>query len=176
MTNNKNRPWFGIMLIVFGIVLLLNQLNIIDVKSSQVLWAALAVFGFAIAYQGFSKKRNGKIFWGTVLFLTSILFILRNLYLFDSYQFDFGSGHFILFPAWILIFGFAFLMVFINNPKEYVHLVLSLVLISIGGSAILVEAGYLYEWDVWNVFHRYWPVVLIAIGFSLIFRKRRINQ
>ena len=175
MTNNKNRPWFGIMLIVFGIVLLLNQINLIDVKFSQIMWAALAVYGFTISYQGFSKKRNGKIFWGTVLFLTSILFILRNLYLLDSYQFDFGSGHFVLFPAWILIFGCAFLMVFINNPKEYVHLILALVLISIGGSAILVEAGYLYEWDVWYVFRHYWPLVLIAIGFSLIFRRRRIN-
>ena len=72
MTNNKNRPWFGIMLIVFGIVLLLNQINLIDVKFSQIMWAALAVYGFTISYQGFSKKRNGKIFWGTVLFLTSI--------------------------------------------------------------------------------------------------------
>jgi hypothetical protein len=175
MTNNKNRPWFGIMLILFGIVLLLNQINIIDVKFSQIMWAALAVYGFTISYQGFSKKRNGKIFWGTVLFLTSILFILRNLYLFDSFQFDFSSGHFVLFPAWILIFGFAFLMVFFNNPKEYVHLILALVLVSIGGSAILVEAGYLYEWDVWYVFRHYWPLVLIAIGVSLIFRRRRIN-
>ena len=175
MTNNNNRPWFGVMLIVFGIVLLLNQINIINVKFSQILWTALAVYGFAIAYRGFTKKGNGKIFWGTVLFLTSILFILKNFYLFDSYQCYFGSGHFVLFPAWILIFGFAFLMVFINNPKEYVHLVLSVVLISIGGAAILVEAGYLYEWDVWYVFRHYWPLVLIAIGLSLVFRRRRIN-
>lgn len=176
MTNNKNLPWFGTMLILFGVVLLLNQINIIDVKFSQVMWAALAVYGFAISYHGFTKKRNGKIFWGTVLFLTSIFFILKNLYIFDAYQCDFGSGHFVLFPAWFLIFGFAFLMVFINNSKEYVHLILSLVLISIGGSAILVEAGYLYEWDVWYVLRHYWPLVLVAIGLSLVFRRKRINQ
>lgn len=169
MTNNKNRPWFGIMLIIFGIVLLLNQTNIINVRLSQILWAALAVYGFTISYQGFSKNKKGKIFWGTVLFLTSILFILRNLYIFDLY-------HFVLLSAWILIFGFAFLMLFINNPREHVHLIFSLFLIAIGGSMLLVEAGYLYEWDVWDVFRHYWPVILIVLGIGMLFRRRSINQ
>jgi hypothetical protein len=176
MKNNKNRPWFGIALILFGGVLLLHQTSMIDVKFSQILWGALAVYGFTISFQGFSKNKQGKIFWGTVLFLTSLLFILKNAYLFDPFCFGFGSGRLVLFPAWILIFGIAFLMPFINNPREYVHLVLAVVLITLGSSILLVEAGYFYEWDVWYVFSNYWPVILIALGIGMIFSRRSIKQ
>ncbi|MBU1422974.1 MAG: hypothetical protein KKF20_00030 [Bacteroidetes bacterium] len=164
----KRYPWFGIILILFGTALLLHKMNVIDVKFSQILWVFLSVLGFSIAIKGFLRKQNGKIFLGSFLFLFSILFILRSFGL-QHIEYD------IIPPAIFFIIGFSFLMMYLNKLKEYIFLILAVCFLIIGGAFVLVELGYIYRWDVLDAIRHYWPIVLIAVGLGMLFKRRSIN-
>jgi len=162
---NKNFSWFGIALIVFGLLLLLVKTNVIDIGSEQVLWVALMVLGIGLVVKGFSYDKRGKIFWGTVLFLYSVYFFLNE---FDFIQYY----HHIFLPSTFLIFGIAFFMLFINNIREWAILIPAFFFTGIGVAFMMSELGYIYDDDVWSVCWHYWPVLLIAIGLGIMLKRR----
>ncbi len=162
----KRHPWFGIVLILFGIAMLLQKFDVIDVKFSQILWVFLSVLGFSIAMKGFLRTQKGNIFWGSFLFLFSILFILRS----------FGLHHIEpdIFPSAIFfIIGFSFLMVYLNKLKEYHFLLLALCFLIFGGVFVLVELGYIYRWEVWNSIRTFWPFILVIIGIWILLKPQK---
>ena len=162
----KKFPIIGILLLVVGIALLLEKLDIVEFGWSRILWGAVTLFGAAIVIRAFLYNARGKIFWGTMLFLYGLLFLLRSLRLVEN--------HWELFmPASMTILGFAFLMLFVFDPKDWHLLIPSVILLGFGGAFMLTEVGYFHRWEIWDTFGRWWPLILILVGFSLIFRRRR---
>lgn len=157
-------PISGIILVGLGSILLLDKLDVIDVRFNQVLWGALMAWGFAGVVQGFSGA-PGKIFWSTLVFLNAMFFFLRSLDSFDM------PSH-MLIPSILLSLGIAFLMLFLNNTREWVFLLPSFFLTGAGVVVIMAEQGYIYPYDVWDLFRTYWPVALIIVGLSIILRRR----
>jgi hypothetical protein len=170
MTHRASRISFlGLVLILIGLFLLLDRMNIIHAGMSIILWAGLLLLGFLMAVRGFSENRSGRIFWGTFLFLFSLFFLLRSGEMMEMH------AH-LLPPAFFLMAGISFLMIFINNPRDWGVLIPALALGGLGVVLIMVEYGYLYEWDVWESIRVYWPVVLILIGLSVLLKPRRRKQ
>ncbi|RCK77698.1 MAG: hypothetical protein IGBAC_2007 [Ignavibacteriae bacterium] len=162
----KQIPWTGIILIILGLTLLLNRTNIINVHFSQIIWGVLILFGFVHTIRGYKYNQRGKIFWGTVIFLFSLYFLLNTL---DFFEFR----HRIFIPAVFLIFGFAFLTTYINNLRDVISLILSVMLISSGFFLILEDFGYFDWFNVRSVIKTYWPVVLIILGLGMLLKKRK---
>ncbi|MBI3765685.1 MAG: hypothetical protein HY277_04180, partial [Ignavibacteriales bacterium] len=164
MVNTNFRvSWFGIALIVMGGALLLDRLHIIDVEFSTIFWSLIMVLGLITAAQGFSQSRRGKVFWGTVWFLFGLFFFLRSL---DSIEIH----RHMFVPATLLIVGAGFLMMFIQNVRDWYYLIPATILCGIGGLFILADYGYLYRWEVWEAVHLYWPIALILVGIGIILR------
>ncbi|MBI1804097.1 MAG: hypothetical protein HYR77_06475 [Ignavibacteria bacterium] len=167
--NRKHFPWVGILLIIAGTVLLLNRLDMIDVRFSQILWPFLALLGLFQVGQGFSHNRSGQIFGGTVLFLYSLFFFLRTT--------DYVDFHgYMFFPATFIVIGIAFFMVFLNNLREWLFLIPACILIGVGAVFFFSEMGFIDTWDAWRAVHTYWPVALIVSGLAIILRRRRSQQ
>ena len=157
--------WFGIALIVFGILLLLVKTDVLNIDFNQVVWAGLMVLGFGLVVKGFSRDKRGKVFWGTILFLFSVYFFLTG---FDYIQYY----HHIFFPSAFLIFGLAFFMLFISDIREWALLIPAFFFGGIGVAFLMSELGYVYDEDVWYTVWHYWPVLLIAIGLGVLFKRR----
>jgi hypothetical protein len=167
MASQRRLPVFGILLLVVGLALLLEKLDVIEFGWSKILWAAVAVLGAAIVIRSFVQNGRGGIFWGTLLFLYGLLFLLRSL--------DLVESHVTVFmPASFAILGFGFLMLFVSDPKDWHLLIPSVILLGIGGAFMLAEAGYIHRWEVWDTFRTWWPLLLVLVGFSLIFRRRKV--
>lgn len=165
----KNIPWTGIILILLGLTLLLNRINVINVHLSQIVWGFLIIFGFIHTIRGFKYNHRGKIFWGTVIFLFSLYFLLNTIELFEFH-------HRIFIPAVFLVFGFAFLTTYISNLKDVVSLLLSILLISSGFFLILEDFGYFDWFDVRTVIKTYWPIALIILGLGMLFKPKKHKQ
>lgn len=170
MTRQNKYPWNGIMLILLGIALLIHQIGIINIRFYQIIWIAFAVWGFFITIRGFAAAKSGSVFWGTVMFLSGVSFVIHSYDLIEM-------PHRMFLPTLFLIFGFAFLMMFVNNIREYSSFILSIMFFIIGGLLIFAEIGYLNRWDVVYYIKTYWPLILIILGAGLIFKRRqkRIN-
>lgn len=164
-TLKRQFSWFGAALVLFGAALLLHKLHFINVSFWNIFWGFLVLLGLSGVVQGFSKNRRGQVFWSSVGFLYGIFFLLRSIDRFDI-------GYDMFFPASFLIFGIAFFMMFLNNFHDWHLLIPSVFLCGIGTAFLLSELGYFYYWDVYDAVHRYWPVVIIAIGLALMLRRR----
>lgn len=161
----KSFPWTGIIFIVLGVVLLLNQIDFIDVRFSQIAWGLLVLVGFIYTIRGYKNNIKSKIFWGTVIFLFSLYFLLSSLDLLEYH-------HRIFMPSLFLIFGFAFLTTYVGDIKDVWSLIISLILISSGIFLLLEDFGYFNWFDVKSIVRTYWPVILIIMGLGFLFRKK----
>ncbi len=163
--NRRHFPWVGLFLVIAGAALLLNRLDVVDVRFSQILWPCLALLGLFQVGQGFSHNRSGQIFGGTVLFLYSLFFFLRTT--------EYVNFHgYMFFPATLLIVGIAFFMMYLNNMREWFFLLPACLLIMVGAVFFLSEMEYIDGWDARQAVHTYWPIALIVVGIAIILRRR----
>jgi hypothetical protein len=160
--------WLGLGLILFGTVLLLRKLGYIDIAFHHIFWGLVMLWGIVSVSRGFAYDRRGSIFFGTVVFLYGLLFLLRSLESIDVHFYMF-------FPAAFLIFGIACLMMYLHDMRDWFLLVPTLFLCGAGVLLLLPEFGYMYRWEVWEFVHLYWPVGLILLGLAILFR-RRVSQ
>jgi hypothetical protein len=167
MPTQQRLPVFGIVLLVLGVALLLEKLDVIEFGWSRILWAAIVLVGALITIRAFVQNGRGRVFWGTLLFLYGLFFFLRSLDLVE------GGGE-VFLPATITILGFAFLMLFVSDPKDWHLLIPSVVLLAFGGAFMLTEVGYFRRWEVWDSIGTWWPVILVLVGLSMILRKRKV--
>lgn len=162
-------PWNGIILILLGIILLLSHTKVINIHFSQILWSFLIVYGFISTIRGYRLNHNSKIFWGTVIFLFGMYFLINTFDLVETYHGQFVA---VLF----LIFGFAFLTIYMNNFREVISLIVGILLFTAGIFLMFENYGYLDWMDVRTLIRTYWPVILILIGLRLLLKKSNKNQ
>ncbi len=159
-------PIIGLVLVLLGVTLLLDQMQVIDIGGWALVWIGVALYGGATVIRSFIYNERHRVFFGTLCFLTGILFFLRKA--------GFIYGHVtIYFPAFLLIFGFSFLMLFVFNMKDWHLLIPSFIFLGLGAALMMTALGLWYSADVWRVIHSYWPVILILIGGTMLIRRRR---
>ena len=157
--------WFGILLIIFGAAMLMDRLGVINIDFANLFWPLMMIVGLMIVGKGFASDKRGKIYWGTVLFMYSLFFLMRSIDTFELHGY-------IFFPASFLIFGIAFFMMYLTNLKDWPLLIPSVVLCFIGAMFILTEYGFLYKWEVWDIVRLWWPVILILFGLAMLLRRK----
>lgn len=161
----RSFPWIGVVFIVVGVILFLNQIDFIDVRLSQIIWGLFVIFGFFYTIRGYKNNLKSKIFWGTVIFLFSLYFLLYSLDLLDYH-------YRVFLPSFFIIFGLAFLTTYLNDIKDVWTLIISLILLSSGIFLMLEDFGYFNWFDVRSVIKTYWPIILILLGLALLFKKK----
>jgi len=167
MTVNRYRefPWFAVLLILVGAALLLDRLAVVQFGFIRIVWSVTALFGLFKAVDGFTDNRRGRIFGGTVVFFYGLYFLFSTFDLIET------RPHMFV-PLSLLVLGAACLMVYLNNVREWLTLLLAVGLFGLG-TASLLEYLHLYDfYDVWWLARRFWPVVLILIGLSMILKSR----
>jgi|WetSurMetagenome_2_1015567.scaffolds.fasta_scaffold597402_2 hypothetical protein len=157
--------WFGIVLIVIGLAMLLDRFDVFNLRFSTIFWPMVSLCGLVLVGRGYAQERRGRVFWGTVLFLYGIFFVLRSIDYFEIYGYTF-------FPASFLVFGLAFFMMYLCNFRDWPLLIPSMILLGIGSLILMNEYGFLYPYEVFDIIHMYWPVALILFGVGLMLRKK----
>ena len=159
-------PIIGLVMVLLGVALLLNQMEVIHIGGWALLWLGLFFYGAAVVIRSFINNDRSKVFFGTLCFLAGILFFLRRE--------NFIYGTFSLyFPAFIIIVGLAFLMLFVFNVKDWHLLIPAFIFLALGAALMLTHLGYWYNRDVWRAIGSYWPLILILIGGTMLIRRWR---
>ena len=158
-------PWFGIVLILVGVMMLMSRLHVVPVGWHEVFWGLVAAFGAYKIWTGFTWRNKGAIFWGTLFFLFGVY---RVLYRLDIYELPVDFG----FPAFVTMVGIGFFMMFISAPREWHLLVPALFFLVLGVGMGMSELGYMYRWEFLRAIKTYWPLALILFGASLLLSRR----
>jgi hypothetical protein len=159
-------PWFGVLLIIVGSVLLVDRLVPIDLGYRPLIWTGVGLVGIVNAVRGFNRDSPGRIFWGTVLFLYGVYFFIQVLEIPNR-------GLHLFFPSTLIIIGAAFLMTYLNNIREWFLVVPGSLLAGLGAAMLLSRLGFYDWWRVWLPIRLYWPVILVITGTALLLSSRR---
>jgi len=166
MSRTVNRvSLLGLFLIAFGALILMKKFHVLSFHTSEVIWPLVALLGLFVTGRGLVDRRKGKIIGGTVLFLYSIFFLVRSM---DRYMVPIDM----IVPASFLIFGIVFLMLFVNRPSDWYHLIPALLLLTVGASIMMTEYGYWYGWEIRDALRTWWPAALVLFGLGMILRHR----
>src|SRR3990172_4668031 len=160
-------PILGIILVIIGAALLLRQLRIVHVDAGTFLIFGLIAYGGSMIVRSYMMNIRQSLFFGCLCFFSGVLLVLGK---YDVRE----NSPFTYVPGFLIVFGIAFLMLFVFNFHDYQLLVQSLIFIALGVAFMLTEVGYWYVSDVKDAIKMFWPVALILFG-GLILLKRREN-
>jgi hypothetical protein len=99
------------------------------------------------------------------VFLYGLYFFLHSI---DSFE---VGGHLVVASTFVIV-GTAFLMVWLNDMRDWYYLIPAFLSGAVGGALFLSEVGYLSHWEVLDAVSVYWPLVLILFGVGMIMRRR----
>lgn len=149
----------GIFLIGLGLLLLFHKLNLFYFDWSRTYPMIFMLIGVTLLISSIMNKISSAIFWGTIFFLIGILFFLRNFNFIDYYYIH------DIWPTFLIIFGIAFVILFIVNPKDWGVLIPGTILLFFGTTFLFKNFHY---WRAQELIQRYWPLILIVIGIGII--------
>jgi len=150
----------GIVLILFGLLLLMEEWNIIDFTWDQVYPVAMLLLSFLSFFKALTGNRNAA-FWGALFFLTGLFYLLRNSDLIIEFWFvD-------TWPIWLFALGVSFFVLYAFKPHDWGVLIPGGIL-SLMGIAFTLQSLDI-PWISAEAILNMWPLILILIGLGLIF-------
>jgi hypothetical protein len=165
-TKDFRFPFFAILLILGGAVMLLDRLSLLDVTWMGVIWILIALVGASKLWRSVGRPSRGGQFWGTVLLLGGMA---MALYEFDILIIPPRLG----LPLILVLLGIGTLVKFAFMPREWHLLVPALALLGVGGAMILTVYDYLPYRSLACTLGTYWPVALVVFGAALLLNRKR---
>ncbi|MCR6095636.1 hypothetical protein HXA31_10485 [Salipaludibacillus agaradhaerens] len=153
----------GIILVIMGIYLLVNQFSI-DVPYKDILFqwpSVLVLIGLILAWQGLSNKEEAKLFSGVVSLGLGIFF--HGVHTFNAWEYE--------WPYITLIVAIAFLLKYGVHRRDGISPGLILLLVST--VAIFYDTITLWLNTLYGGFSNLLPFILIVIGIYLLFIRRK---
>lgn len=152
----------GIILIAIGAVLLINKLTPYSIGWDEIYPLILIILGLLIFKTVLKKRDKGGVFFGTLLFLLGVYFLVKN---YDIIPYEYVRE---VFPIIMIILGLSFLTVFVFSPKDLGPIIPGGILLFIG-TVVLLQRLDLFYLDLGEIISEYWPITLILIGGAIIF-------
>jgi hypothetical protein len=157
-------PFFGIILVLIGMGLLLRQLHIIRVDGTAMVLFGVVAYGTAMIVRSFLSNIRQSLFFGSLCFFSGIVLLLGKYELIEH-------SPYVYVPGFLLSVGLSFTMLYLFNLRDYHLLVPAVIFIALGIAFMMTEVGYLYPSDVKDAVRQYWPVAIIVFGVLMLFRR-----
>ena len=146
---------------------LLKLLGFISITGSEILSYTLIFTGFGLFYNSFGKENKSLLFSSTFIFLWGVVLFLIN-------NFEFRNNSEILYPALFLNIGFSLLVLFIDNVKDKIYLLLSLIFLLLGTITVFYWGKFnssIFFSSFGEIAIKYLPIIIIVIGIFFILKR-----
>jgi len=154
----------GVLLLAIGVLLLMSRSGVLNLNFERIIAYSVIVVGGFEAITAFASANNGRLFWGSALFLSGLLVLLI------SYDFVPGSWNQI-WPLALIIPGLSFLMLYFSNVKEKRLLVIALSFVVVGWIGMLMVKGdFDFGGRLFGSPMFLLSAVIVATGFYLIWK------
>jgi peptidoglycan/LPS O-acetylase OafA/YrhL len=157
------------MLILIGVLLILYQTDLLDFSTADVISYGFVLIGVILLANSINRTDKRGILGGVFFTLFGITMILMREYTLPRDD-EFGFAAFFIALA---LGNFAYLPF---KKDKTTNLIWGIVFGALGGLLLWVYYGYYPSWYIYEQIEKYWPVILIVIGASLIIKayaKRR---
>ncbi len=155
--------WPAIMLILIGVLLILYQTDLLDFSTADVISYGFVLIGVILLANSINRTDKRGILGGVFFTLFGITMILMREYTLPRDD-EFGFAAFFIALA---LGNFAYLPF---KKDKTTNLIWGIVFGALGGLLLWVYYGYYPSWYIYEQIEKYWPVILIVIGASLIIK------
>ena len=166
MATDGSRRWdtvtLGLALVIAGVLLLLSNLEILDIELNRIWPLGLAALGVLFFFSVRGKVHKGAVFPGTLFLLIGLF-----LFLWENRLIPRGDGT--RWPAFLIIVGIAFVVLYIWDRRDRETFVLGIML-TIFGAIFMADAHYYLPWSPWELVFKSWPLLLVLVGISMLAR------
>ena len=162
----------GVVLIIIGGYLLLNQLGVFYFRWRYFYPIAMLALSALFFISIYVKNERRHAFPATALLILGLFFFIRNFNLFDLRNYFYDIGEF--WPIFLIAIGAGLIVQSFYRSQNAGAAIPGIILLSIG-LIFALKDFYIFDWIRWEV---YWPLILIVIGLGLVlssFRKKRIK-
>ena len=159
-------PIFGIIVVTFGVVLLLRQIHLTSIDGYSIVLFGVLVYGGAMIIRSYALNVRQSLYFGSLCFYSALVLLMGKYGVIEQTPF-------VYVPAFLIVFGLSFVMLFIFNMRDFHLLVPSVIFIGLGVAFMMTEIGYWYVGDVKEAISMYWPVALIVFGGLMLVRKKQ---
>ena len=152
---------FPILLISVGIILLLNQFDLVEFSVAYtIILGSVVIGGFMLRKAYFSETRQG-LLGGSFFILFAIVML----------SLDFGFIPFydnLILGIIIVCLGLSNFIFYIFTRKSFNNVTFGIIFSAIGLPFIIMYYTSVDMWDVADIFSSYWPLLLITAGFGFL--------
>ncbi len=155
---------------MISLFLFFESFGIVTINNGLFIGILLIIYGLVIVILNLGKNHIVKIFFSTILFYIGILLLVENL-------FEILDKGKIIFPSLLFILGGGFFMLFLDNPKEKIFLLTSIILFVI---SIVVIKFFIAFWFVLvanqlgDTLIQNWQILIIFLGISFLLDRENL--
>jgi hypothetical protein len=159
----RKHYWPGVLLIVVGILLLMDEMNLLSLNWYDILFYGFMLIGLVKLNRGWGRADKKGIMGGTFFFAFGLLMVLISHHYLPS------TDEFV-FAVFFLCLALANLVLLLVRRDRWSHLIWVVIFGGIGGLFLGTYCDYYSRWYLYDMFSTYWPVVIILCGAFLLWR------
>lgn len=165
--NRTQKIVLGFIVTMLGILSLVKSTGITQVNFEDNLYYLLQFIGLVFVFTSMGKNKRGILFLGSVLFMWGVIWFVK-----DNYEILNLTK--IVIPSILISIGAGFFLLYIDNLKESIFLVLSLVLFGVTILFILFTKDHpvilTADRVALNILG-FWPVLIALVGIGLLLNR-----
>lgn len=157
MKNNQALILYLIIFIIFSTFAEFFGLAFFD--NIELLYIVLVAYGAGTVFSSMGNNQRISLFLGSAAFLVGILFFIKE-------NFTIFSSHSMVIPSSLLIIGFSFIIVFLDDKNDKIILWVSLLFILAGLVHVIIIGNIRFisfVFSLYDILLKYWFIVLVAI-------------
>ncbi len=135
----------------------------------KILGGAIIFYALPTAYFSLENGKRDKLVWATIVFCVSVVLIVKS-------YFEILDTRGIIFVSILFVSGTVLMLLFIENMKEKVFFVSSLILILLSYLTVAFFKNLgLFETanKIGNLVEVFWPVILIVLGIGVFINRKK---
>jgi hypothetical protein len=161
--------WTGILLIFIGLLLLLDEMDIMSLEWFDILFYCFIIIGILKFRTGWNRPGKQGVLGGTFFISFGLMMLLiSNRYLVTADAF--------VFAVFFMSLALANLVYIILGGYRWFNLSWAAIFSLIGGLFLMIYYGYYSAWDLYDIVATFWPVIFILIGLNLVLRGLKKRQ
>ena len=157
----------GIVLIAVGLLFLLHQMDVFYFRWRYIYPLGLLALGAVCLVSVFSKNQRSAAFPAGMFLSLGLFFFLRNYRYLPLEDYFYYPDE--LWPIFMIACGLGFIALYFAKREDWAVLIPGGVLVFLGLLFVLRTQRIIR----WVDFRDFWPVILIAIGLSIVVHSLR---
>ena len=152
---------FPIILIAIGLILLLNQFDLLQFSYAYIIISGSAVLGGLMLRKAVYSETRVGLLGGSFFLLIAVTLLFVDLGIIPLYDN-------LIWGIIIVCLGVANFIYYIFTRKSFNNVTFGLIFCAIGVPFVIMFFTSADVYDIADVFSSYWPLLLITAGFGFL--------